>query len=338
MSTPTVCILGCGSIARLHARIAGTLRSHLSIAFASRDRDRAEAYRAKYNGIAAYDSYESACAAPDVDAVFICTPHAHHVEHAALATTHGKPMLIEKPITRNLEELAEIETMTAQASVPCMVAENYYFKPLIRVVREHVAEGDIGRPVFLELNKTGISRNTGWRTDAEMMGGGALLEGGCHWVNLLLELGGSPTAVLAAKPDVDYPPAAPFEDNLQILVRFENGAVGKLLHSWRTHNRVAGLSASKLFGTEGNITFESNGLWALVLGKRKRFRVPGLLDIMGYREMLRGFADSVREGTPPPLSLATIRRDMELIFGAYRSLESGRWEELNGSREPTANS
>lgn len=328
MKTPHVCILGCGSIARLHARIAGTLRSHLTVSFASRDRSKAETFRRRYNGVAAFDGYEAACASPDVDAVFICTPHAHHVEHAALAAGHGKPMLIEKPVTRTLEELAEIERTTAAAGVSCMVAENYFFKPLVGVLREHLQLGDIGEPVFLELNKTGMSRNTGWRTDAEMMGGGALLEGGCHWVNLLLEIGGAPTAVLAAKPEVDYPPAAPFEDNLEVLVRFASGAVGKLLHSWRTHNRIAGLSASRLYGTEGNITFESNGLWALVLGKRKRLRVPGLLDIMGYRDMLRGFADCVRESTPPPLPLSTIRRDMELIFGAYRSLETGRWEEL----------
>ena len=328
MTTPNICILGCGKIAGTHARIAGTLRQHLTVSFASRDGAKAEAFRRKYNGTVSYDSYEAACASRDVDAVFICTPHAHHVEHAALAASHGKPMLIEKPVTRSLEELAEIERMTAAAAVPCMVAENYYFKPLVGVLREHLERGDVGEPLFLEVNKTGISRNTGWRTDAEMMGGGALLEGGCHWVNLFLEIGGTPTAVLAAKPEVDYPRAAPFEDNLEILVKFQNGSVGKLLHSWRTHNRILGLSASKLFGTEGNITFESNGIWALVLGKRKRLRFPGILDIMGYRGMLRGFADAVGRNDPPPLPLATIRRDMELIFAAYRSLETERWEAI----------
>jgi predicted dehydrogenase len=158
------------------------------------------------------------------------------------------------------------------------------------------------------------------------MGGGALLEGGVHWVNLLLNVGGAPAEVIAAKPEVTYPPAAPFEDNLELLVKFDGGAVGKLLHSWRTHNRIAGLSASKLYGTDGNITFESNGLWAVVLGNRKRIRIPGLLDIMGYRGMLKAFAQSVRDGTPPPMSLKVAKRDMELIFAAYRSLESKRFE------------
>lgn len=323
-----VCILGCGSIARLHSRIAVTLKSHLRLSYASRTPERAEAYRRKFKGVAAYGSYEEACAAPDVHAVFICTPHAFHVEHATLAAAHGKPMLIEKPIARSLAELDEIERVVTERGVECMVAENYFFKPLIPTLRAYIGRGDIGQPLFLELNKTGRSRNTGWRTDAELMGGGALLEGGVHWVNLLLEVGGPVTEVLAVRPTVDYPLAAPLEDNLQVIVKFANGSVGKLLHSWNTANRIGGLGVSRLYGTAGNIAFESNGLWVTLWGRRKRFRMPKLLDIMGYREMLKAFAHSVRDRTQPPMSLAIARRDLEVVFAAYRSLESGRFEHV----------
>ena len=93
------------------------------------------------------------------------------------------------------------------------------------------------------------------------------------------------------------------------------------------------MSASKLYGTEGNITFESNGLWALVLGRRKRFRIPGLLDIMGYRGMLKAFVRTVRDGEPPAMSLDVARRDMEVVYAAYRSLESGKFEAVGGNDE-----
>lgn len=332
MNPVHICILGCGSIARLHSRIAATLKSDLRLSYASRSRARAEEYRRKFKGIAAYGSYEEACAASGVHAVFICTPHAFHVEHASLAARHGKPMLIEKPITRTLGELDQLEAVVGEHGVECMVAENYYFKPVITALREYVDRGDVGAPLFLELNKTGRSRNTGWRTDAELMGGGALLEGGVHWINLLLEIGGPVTEVLAVRPTVDYPLAAPFEDNLQVIVKFSNGSVGKLLHSWNTFNRIGGLAVSRLYGTEGNIAFESNGLWVTLWGKRKRFRMPRLVDIMGYRSMLRSFAQSVRDRTPPRMSLAVARRDLEVVFAAYRSLESGRFQSVG--REP----
>lgn len=156
-----------------------------------------------------------------------------------------------------------------------MVAENYHFKPLARVLRKHLEAGDIGEPVFIELNKTGSTRTGGWRADPEMMGGGALLEGGVHWIHLVLDLGGWAREIIAAKPATSSTPHAPVEDSLEVLIKFENRAIGKVLHSWNTMNRIGGLQVSKTYGTHGNITFESNGLWTLVLGRRMRSRIPG---------------------------------------------------------------
>jgi predicted dehydrogenase len=321
-----LCMLGCGAIARLHARVARTMSSRVHLMFASRSLERALEYNDRYRGVGAFGDYEEACADPRVHAVFICTPHAFHVEHVQLATRHGKHVLIEKPVCRTLAELAQIERAAAEAGVVAMVAENYHFKPLVRTLRYHVGRGDVGDIVFLELNRAGRSKVTGWRSDAEMMGGGALLEGGVHWVNLFLNLGGDAREVIAAQPSVDRDLVAPFEDGLEVLVKFAGGGVGKLLHSWNTINRIGGLSSSRILGTAGNIHFESNGIVALVLGRRKRLRVPGLLDIMGYRAMLRHFVDCVRDGGLPEMSLTVARRDLRVIAAAYRSLRTGRFE------------
>ena len=325
-----LCILGCGAIARVHSRVARTLPSQVQLLYASRSPEKAELYRRRFKGLRAFGSYEEACASPDVDAVLVCTPHAFHLDHARLAAARGKALLIEKPVTRTLEELTELEQAVGQAGVPCMVAENYHFKPLARVLRSHLEAGDIGDPVFIELNKTGSSRAHGWRADSAMMGGGALLEGGVHWINLILGLGGPARAVIAAQPGPSAEPRAPLEDNLQVLIKFESGAIGKLLHSWNTRNRIGGLHGSRIYGTHGNITFESNGLWALVLGRRNRLRVPGLLDLMGYRGMLKEFLAAVRAGREPRMSLAVARRDLEVVFAAYRSLSSGTFEPTSG--------
>ncbi|MFQ6046486.1 MAG: Gfo/Idh/MocA family protein [Gemmatimonadales bacterium] len=324
-----VAILGCGKVARLHSRIARTMRSRVRLSYASRSRERAEEYRRKYNGVRAYSSYEEACADDRVEAVFDCTPHALRVENAELATRHGKHLLMEKPAARTLEELATIERHVAGAGVRAMVAENYFFKPLVRVLQAHIEHGDIGTPMVLELNHTKRSKITGWRCDREMMAGGALLEGGVHWVNLLMSLGGPPLEVVAARPTADYPQVAPVEDSIELLIKFADGAVGKLLHSWNITNRIGGLGISHLYGSGGNIHFESNGLFAVVVGGRKRLRIPGLLDIMGYRRMLEHFVESVRRGEAPQMSLALARRDMAVIAAAYRSLDSGRFERVN---------
>src|SRR5207245_2631779 len=182
-----------------------------------------------------------------------------HVEHTRLAAAHKKPMLIEKPVARTLGELAEIEAAAGESGAPCMVAENYFFKPVVQVLQDHLQRGDIGVAVFIEVNRTN-------RT---------LLEGGVHWVNLMVSLGGDVHTVLAARPEARL--VAPFEDSLAVVFKFASGAVGRLLHSWNLVNRLRGLQGSKIYGTAGNILFESNGLFVLVAGRRRRLRFPGVL-------------------------------------------------------------
>jgi predicted dehydrogenase len=206
------------------------------------------------------------------------------------------------------------------------VAENYRFKPLLGALRHHIERGDIGVPQFLELSRAGSNKTSGWRGDPDRMGGGALLEGGVHWVHLLCELGGTPRQVAAARPATGAPSVAPFEDALDLLVSFTDGPVGRLFHSWNTRSRIFGLGLSRILGTEGNIHFESNGIFALVLGRRTRLRIPGLLDIMGYQAMWRHLLDCLRERRESLVSLDVARRDLAVVEAAYRSLETGRFE------------
>src|SRR5262245_9120368 len=80
-----LCVVGCGRFATFHARAARRLGGAARLAFASRDLARAEAYRRRFGGFAAFGSYEVAMADPRVDAVLICTPHHLHEAHARLA-------------------------------------------------------------------------------------------------------------------------------------------------------------------------------------------------------------------------------------------------------------
>jgi predicted dehydrogenase len=121
-------------------------------------------------------------------------------------------------------------------------------------------------------------------------------------------------------------PVAPLEDALDVLVRFAEGPVGRLFHSWNTTSRVFGLGMSRILGTEGNIHFESNGVFAVVLGRRHRIRIPGVSDLMGYKGMWAHLVDRLRDQGDSPISLAAARDDLAFVAAAYRSLESGRFE------------
>lgn len=326
MDRVNLCILGCGGVARRHARAARSLGARVNLTFASRTAERATAFNREFAGGGAFGSYEEACAAWEVDAVLVCTPPALHLPNVELAASHGKAILLEKPAARTSAELAALESAVRRHGVSCMIAENYFYKPILRRLQRWIADGHIGAPLVIELNRTGRQASHGWRADAAAMGGGALLEGGVHWIDFLCELGGTVRDVLAAAPRRPDRLAAPLEDTLQVLVRFTEGAVGKLLHSWNLPNRLFGLGLSKILGTEGTITFESNGIAALLAGRRTRFAVTDPRDAGGARATLAHFVDCVREGRQPAASLAVARRDLEVVWAAYRSLQTGRFE------------
>lgn len=321
-----LCFLGCGLMARRHSKVARRHSADLAVSFASRSLERARDFKRAHQGVAAFGSYQEACAAPDVDAVFICTPPHLHLELVRMAAQAGKAIVLEKPVARSLDEMREMIDVVDRTGVRCMVAENYHFKPSLRVLRRWLDEEVIGTPLFIEVNHAARSRPSGWRQDADIMGGGALLEGGVHWVRALTILGGPAVAVAAVRPSGDYQPMAPFEDSLLLLVRFASHSAGKLLHSWAVPNPLKRIEFSRVLGTEGTIHFESNGIGLLLNGRRRALRLPSLTDLLGFRAMFRALVPYLRDGGSSPLSLRDVYHDYALVDAAYRSVKSGAFE------------
>ncbi len=294
--------------------------------FASLYEKDAKDYAKHFKGIA-FKSYEEA-AQSDCDIAFITTPHAYHKDLAILAANNKKHVIVEKPATRNIKEFDAIVKAVTKNNVRFTVAENYYFKPFLKIIQSHIANGSIGKPLYIRLTKHNHDSISGWRTDPVLMGGGALLEGGCHWVNELVSLSGAhPVEVIAIKPDVHYSTNIPFEDTIHITIKFDDGTFGTLFHSWFVHNTLKGMALSKIYGTEGNITFESNGLFTLVKGKR--FAMKFLFrDFLGFAAMHRSFIENYRTQKPWEPDYMRIRKELALIEAAYTSLKTKRFERI----------
>lgn len=326
---PRICFIGCGAIAAKHTKILRSLYPKMEISFASRGIANAKEYAARFRGSHYFGNYEDSFRSDAVDIVFITTPHAQHAEFAAAAAANGKDIIIEKPVTRNTKELSVIEKAVRRGGVRCAVAENYYYKPVIGKIKEYISSGLIGDTLFIDMGKTNRDSISGWRTDPVMMGGGALLEGGVHWVNALVSLAGSdPKSVIAVKPEIRYETNVPFEDSIMLTVRFANGVAGKLLHSWRIPNPLKGMGLSKIYGTEGVITFESNGLFYSVYGRKKRLALINPLDFLGFKAMHRAFIEDYLLGKPWEPSLERIKTELKLVEAAYKSLKSRRFEDI----------
>jgi UDP-N-acetylglucosamine 3-dehydrogenase len=326
---PRICFFGCGDIASRHARILKKLYPGIELSFASRSREKAKRYADTFKSNQYFGTYKEALVSKSFDIAFITTPHAIHAELAVMAANNHKDIIIEKPVTRNLKELLSIQNAVKKNKVRCVVAENYFYKPIIKKIRKYIDEGLIGDVLFIELNKTGVSSKTGWRINKEMMGGGALLEGGVHWVNALVSIADSaPIEVAAFKPEVKYKTDIPFEDSIMLNVAFKNGAIGKLLHSWRIVNPAMGMSLSKIYGTDGLITFESNGLFFSVHGKKKRIVFINPFDLLGFKAMHRSFIENYMNNIPWEPSLERIKQELKLIESAYKSIKSKKTEKI----------
>src|SRR3954467_12247203 len=143
--------LGCGSIARRHVlrlRALGGVR----YGFASRDGQRAAEFQQRFGGTRSYGAYESALLDDGVDAVAITTPPAQHLPLTLAALEAGKHVIVEKPAFLRSADVDLVEAAAAESGCKVLVAENYAYKPLRRVLRDVITSGEIGEVRYLAVN------------------------------------------------------------------------------------------------------------------------------------------------------------------------------------------
>jgi predicted dehydrogenase len=317
-----LCLLGCGRFATFHARAAGRLGGAVRLAFASRELARAEGYRRRFSGFAAFGSYEAAAADPRVDALIICTPHHLHEAHARLAASHGKAILLEKPIARTLAEADAILAAARAAGVVLMVGENAHFVPGFAAARAYLRTGAIGQIRQVTMSARGCRRHAGWRSRREEMGGGLLIDGGIHYLHLLRDWIGPVDEVMAMTPPGAVAEAEG-EDTVFMLLRFRSGAVGTLANSIAAPG-LPRWQWTWVTGAEGSLGVDHRGRSLWLRGRSgARLRVF-VRDRRGLVAQLTEFVAAVREGRPPALPPESARADLELVLAAYHSLETGR--------------
>ena len=282
--------------------------------FASRDGQRASEFCQLLGGSRSYGSYEDALRDESVDAVAITTPTAQHLPLTLAALEAGKHVIVEKPAFLRSSGRGPGRSRGGREWMRVLVAENYAYKPLMRVLRDVIRSGEIGEVRYLAVNALKLQQPGGWRNDESLAGGGALFEGGIHWMHLMAGLGLTVESVHGFRPD-----GAGIERSMLVVVQYEQGAVGTLHHAWDTASLFRGLRLSRIYGTRGSVTFESNGLFVAVRTRGVRMALPGLRDIGGYRAMFADFVGCLRENREPLMTLAHARRDLELVEAAYQS-------------------
>ena len=320
--------LGCGFITRVHSRRLKSFSGEIVASYASRDRDRAEAFRREFGGAKSYAGYDAALADRDVDAAVIAVPPRFHLAQSLQALSAGKHVLVEKPAYVGMAEYDEVREARDRTGRIVMVGENDHYKPLAVHLRRLLADEVIGELVFGHFSSIvrRLKTSDDWRNDETMAGGDAFFEEGIHWLHLAASLGPRilPESIRGFRPA----PARTGPDagdarvkSMMVAFRYDTGAVGALYYSREIPSLLRGLRVSKLFGRHGVITFESNGLAVLVRGRGlPRVLLPGWRDLRGYRAMYRDFLGAVRESRQPEMSLERAADDQRLMDAIYASV------------------
>ncbi len=214
------------------------------VAVASRSQERADAFATRHGIDRAHGSYAAILADPDVDVLYVATPHAQHHAFALAALRAGTALLVEKAFTATTAGAAEVVDLARQTGVFTMEAMWTRFQPAVVALRELVADGAIGevRSVQADL---GVARSYDPvdRLFALELGGGALLDLGVYVVSFAQLLLGTPQRVLATGSL--FPSGADAEAAL--LLGYDDGRAATLLASLR--QSLPG--QARVFGTEG---------------------------------------------------------------------------------------
>ena len=316
-----LCVIGCGSFARTFAAAVQGELADIDLYFASRDARRAGQFAVEFNGAGSFGSYEGAVSDERVEAVYICTPHNLHLEHARLAAGEGRHILLEKPLARTANEAQTIVDVASDAGITLMVAENYRFMPPVHAAKAMVESGDLGTLRLVQLQEDFPFQPTEWRNDADLNGGGVLIDGGIHKASLLAYLAGSPSEIYAAEiPSAE--PGLAAEDGVVAMLRYASGLVGVINHTWSAgpHNPRPWVTVS---GSTASIAFELGGDWIDTIDASGRHRQNLDTDRAGLAGMVREFRSSIQERREPAMTGGEGVQDVALVQACYESMRTG---------------
>ena len=220
-------VIGCGNIARVHARALKESGCAVLQAFADRNLEKAEAYARQYGGeeTRCYTSLEEMLERENLDAVHICTPHYLHVPMAEKALEKDVHVFLEKPPAISLEEFYRLEQAKDRAKKEVGVCFQNRYNDTTEKLREILESGVLGevrgaRAFVTWDRETGYYRDSSWRGSWETEGGGTLINQAIHTLDLLVYLLGKPQGAEASFHNHHLQQVIEVEDTLEAYIKF----------------------------------------------------------------------------------------------------------------------
>jgi len=345
-------IVGCGMIARYHARAIQEIATARVAALVSRNPvNAAELVReAALPACPVFTTVEEALRAPGVDAVIVTTPSGAHRDAALAAAAAGKHVVVEKPLEISGPRCQEIIDACDRARVKLCTIFPSRFADSSVVLKAAVDAGKFGRVTLGETTckwwrDQKYYDEGGWKGTQALDGGGALMNQAIHSVDLLLWMMGPAASVSGFSATLAHE-RIEVEDTAVAVVRFKSGALGVIQATTSVHPGYPKTIA--VHGDKGSAVIEQEDVlrWDFkpptpedeVVKKRFAAKVgasggaadPKAISHEGHRRQLADFVEAVHSGRPPKVDGREGRKAVDMICAIYESNRTGRVVELKG--------
>ncbi len=288
-------LLGTGKIARTFARAVLETESGVLAAAGSRALETAAAFAAQFGIPRAHGSYEALLADPEVDAIYISTPHSMHAEWTIACARAGKHILCEKPIAMNAAQAEAMAAEAEKAGVFLMEAFMYRCHPFAAKAVELVKSGVLGEVALIESSFGHVLRfDAESRLFNRALGGGGILDLGCYPASISRLLAGAASGKAFAEiaeltGAARLSPANGVDIVATAAVKFDNGIVGALSCAME----VTSASFVAVYGTRGSFRVEKPWHDARTIALKLEGREIEMLDVSCERSVYALEADAV---------------------------------------------
>jgi predicted dehydrogenase len=337
-----IALLGTGLIGTFYARSLHGLRSRDRItAVYSRSAERARNFAAEYDIPIYTDQMMEAIMSPEVEIIVVGLPNHLHRDAIFAAADAGKPVLCTKPLARNASEALEILNKVESKGIFHGYLEDLVYTPKHLKAHKSVTDGSLGKVLWVRSREAHPGPHSDWFWNPALSGGGAILDLGCHCIEIGRSFIGKhirPVEVVCWADTQVKPIEA--EDHAIGLVRFENGAIGQFEVSWCFRGGME--LKDEVSGTEGTIridnflrtgleVFSAHSKGSYVAEKAETengwlFPVGDEVHELGYNTMFADMLNAIESGSAPTEDFYDGYVVNAVMDACYQSVKSKKWE------------